>query len=101
MKEMTEKDWFEHKMYKLRQKRNISFRAFAINIVLILIVWLCSMMPWYNAMVAHFMSISPANAQMFVLDIIGLWKVLNAVFFLVPGLALWWEMHACEKEYAK
>jgi len=100
MKDMTTKDWVEYKLQKMRMRRNVSFRAFAINWVLIFVVWMISMTPMYEGLMEYFMHTDAVQSQMFILDMIGLWKILNVVFFLVPALAIWWEMHAFEKEFS-
>jgi len=99
MKDMTTKDWIGYNLNKMRMHRNTNFRAFVINWVLILVFWLICMTPMYESLMEYFMHTDAAQSQMFMLDMIGLWKILNVVFFLVPALATWWEMHAFEKEY--
>jgi len=99
MKDMTQKEWVGYKLGKLRMKRNTLFRAFAINYVLVFVAWLVSMTPIYEDLLEYFTHMDVAQGQMFVLDVIGLWKILGVVLFLIPALAIWWEMHAFEKEY--
>ncbi|MCL2629445.1 MAG: hypothetical protein FWD33_02020 [Alphaproteobacteria bacterium] len=90
--------WHHHKMDKLCSKRNVAFRAFVINYAAIVVVWLFSLMPWYNNLVQRFMHMDAKEAHFFILDILSIWQVLNVVLFLAPALALWWEMHALRKK---
>ncbi|MDR2685338.1 MAG: hypothetical protein LBB23_01020 [Rickettsiales bacterium] len=100
MKEMmSESDYIAHKINKLRMKRNILFRAFAINYVAVAFAWMVSMMPFYKNLAQYLMKMDATAANAFILDIIGIWKVLGAVLFLIPALAIWWEMSALKKCY--
>ena len=96
MKDMP-KDQMQYICHKLYHKRNFYFRAFAINLVLIIVVWLITMAPWYEGMAAQMMHCSSAQAETYTMDIIGLWKLAGVVLFLVPALAAWWELSACKK----
>jgi hypothetical protein len=96
MKDMP-KDQMQHICHKLYHKRNLLFRAFAINFVLIVIAWLVSMAPWYDGLVAGLMHCPAAEAETYTMDLLGVWKIAGVVFFLVPALAAWWELHACKK----
>jgi len=101
MKDMKDKDWNEIYIEKMRRKRNFFFRAFVVNMGLILIAWLFTMMPWYNQLLSVVMHLPVDKAQMYVMDLIGFWQVLAGVLFLVPALAAWWDMSACRKEAEK
>jgi len=98
MKDMSEKEFYELKMHKMRQKRNTLFRAFVINAVAIFLVWLLMMTPFYGWAMGTFTPFTPADAQMYLFDLIGVWKLAGVVLFLVPALAIWWEMAACKKK---
>ncbi|MCL2629443.1 MAG: hypothetical protein FWD33_02010 [Alphaproteobacteria bacterium] len=95
---MSECDYIAFKINKLRGHRNILFRAFVINYVAILVAWLISLMPMYKRMAEHFMNMSASEVNVFMMDIFGIWKILGAVLFLVPALAIWWEMCSLQKK---
>ncbi|MCL2331573.1 MAG: hypothetical protein FWC61_03455 [Proteobacteria bacterium] len=98
MKDSGMKEMMEHFYHKMRAKRNILFRAFLINYILVFLVWLCSLMPWYQNLLMHFMPMSGPQIQMYLMEIFGLWKIAGVVLFLVPALATWWEMHSFSKK---
>jgi hypothetical protein len=86
------KDQMEHIIHKLYHKRNTKLEGFVINYALIVVAWLISMIPGFNDWLAHFTNGCPIQANNYMMDMLGLWKVLGVVFFLVPGLAAWWEL---------
>jgi hypothetical protein len=94
-KEEMEK--IEKKIHKLKFKRNILFRTFAINYAAILFVWLFSMTGVFHWTVASLVPALGAGVDMYMLWMIGLWKIAAFVFFLAPALGLWWEMHCMKK----
>ncbi|MDR1337525.1 MAG: hypothetical protein LBJ73_00670 [Rickettsiales bacterium] len=96
MKDMP-KDQMERIMHKLYHKRNFLLRAFVINLVLIIAVWGLSMTDFYANMAGHFMHCPAAQAETYTMDLLGAWKIAGVLFFLVPALAAWWELHACRK----
>jgi len=96
MKDSEMYEMNEHHIDKMRRKGNIKFRVWAVNVVLMLIVWLFMMMPWYINMVAHFMHATPQEAYILMIDLMALYSILNAAFFLAPALGHWWEMMACK-----
>jgi hypothetical protein len=97
---MADKDWFEHKMRKLRQKRDIKFRAFFVNLAFIIVACLCCMAPWCSGMIAR---ATPAGfweaASVYMMLLIGIWKIAGIALFLAPALAIWWEMSACASRH--
>ena len=98
MKDSGMKEMMEHLYHKMRTKRNMLFKAFLINYILVFVAWLVSMMPWYIDLAARFLPMSAPQIQMYLLDIFGLWKIAGVVLFLVPALAIWWEMHSFSKK---
>ncbi|MDR0319736.1 MAG: hypothetical protein LBH81_03290 [Rickettsiales bacterium] len=98
---MNAKEWadfkFQKKMDKLRAKRNVNFRIFVVNYIMMAAAWLFSMVPWYNEMVQYVMHMNADEAHFFILDLLGIMAVLNAAFFLAPAIGQWWEMSASKK----
>ena len=82
----------------MRTARNTLFRAAVINYALIFLVWCLSMTGWYINVIEHFTGLGGMTAYLFVLNFLSMWKVLTTVFFLVPALAIWWQMCADEKK---
>lgn len=91
------KEWMEHKLHKLYHKRNFLLKAFVINYALIAAVWLISMAPWYDGLMMGFMHCDAQQAEIYTMDMLGLWKIAGVVLFLVPAIAAWWEMHSVKK----
>jgi len=52
-------------------------------------------------MIESFTGLGGMTAYLFVLNLLSTWKVLTGVFFLVPALAIWWQMCADAKEGEK
>ena len=96
-KEMRE--MMEHHYNKMYLKRMYLFKAFVINYVAIFAAWLLSLTGLFHWMVAHVAPVlaNPMAADMYMLWMIGGWKVLAAVFYLVPAIATWWNMSCIEK----
>jgi len=80
--------------------RNILLRGFVINYVLIFVVWLVMLTGLYHVIMDWFFGMHPHHITWFIVHLLGWWKVLGAVFFLVPALAIQWELKCgcCSKE---
>jgi len=77
---------------ELHLKKRIAFRAFAVNLALIFLVWVAIELGLFPiGMVGRLMSCTPDEAKLYVMDLLGIWKILNVVLFLVPALAMLWE----------
>ncbi|MCL2748883.1 MAG: hypothetical protein FWE50_02290 [Alphaproteobacteria bacterium] len=96
-----DKDYFAHKMHKLAQRRNINFRAFLINYIAVFLVWLFTLTPVFESLMAHFTNFTPREADMYMMVLLGIWKIAGVILFLIPAFATWWEMHAMKEKYAK
>ncbi|MDR2187146.1 MAG: hypothetical protein LBE62_03715 [Azonexus sp.] len=80
--------------------RNILFKAFCLNFVLIVVAWLASWSGIVASLMTAFFGFSASETQMYMAHLIGFWKILNAVFFLIPAVAIHWEyklIHTSEK----
>ncbi|MFG1344922.1 hypothetical protein V5F59_08505 [Xanthobacter autotrophicus DSM 431] len=71
--------------------RNVLFKAFVINLVVITLTWLLSLGGATTNLMTAFFGFSADQTHMYMANIIGFWKVLNVVLFLVPALAIHWE----------
>jgi hypothetical protein len=74
--------------------RNVLFKAFIINLLLVVLVWLMSLSGAVAHLMAIFFGFSADQTRAYMADIIGFWKVANVVFFLVPAIAIHWEYRA-------
>lgn len=84
-------------MHKLHFKRNILFRSFVINYAFILVAWGLSYTSWYMNLIARFMGCNVPEAMRYFYEMVGIWKIASVIFFLVPALAIWWEMKYFKK----
>ncbi|PWJ82248.1 hypothetical protein C7441_10914 [Pseudaminobacter salicylatoxidans] len=71
--------------------RNVLFKAFIINLLVIIFAWLMSLSGVTTVLMSAFFGFSVDQTRMYMADIIGFWKVLNVVFFLIPAIAIHWE----------
>ena len=78
------------------QLRNVLFKAFIINYVAVFLVWLLSLANFYHWVLALFYpDIQEATMTMYLLYLLGAWKILGVVLFLIPAAALHWQF-ACK-----
>ena len=92
------KDKMEYFYLKIRHKRNFLLRTFAINWLLVLFVWMIWMIPAMQHLTMWFMKGTADQANMYMVWMIGFWKIANVLLFLAPALAAWWEMCMMEKK---
>ncbi|MCL1971517.1 MAG: hypothetical protein FWG57_00820 [Endomicrobia bacterium] len=71
--------------------RNILFRAFIINYAAVFFVWILSFTGLYYWAMSCFFSFSAEQTRMYFACLLGAWKILGAVFFLIPAAAIHWE----------
>jgi hypothetical protein len=71
--------------------RNILFKAFIINLVVIVIAWLLSRSSVFTSLMQTFFGIDARQDNMYMAGMIGIWKILNVVLFLIPAIAIHWE----------
>lgn len=85
------KEYIEmHEMKMLSIQRTL-MRAFAVNTILAIIVWLLTFIPGFIFLGVVLTGLS---APMFYLSAIGtlaVWGLTGVVLFLVPAIAIWWE----------
>jgi hypothetical protein len=80
----------------LRHKRNVLLRAFVINTLLLIVTLLITLTPFYTWVVSFWLS-DPQQIASYTLLFITLWKIGGILLFLVPAIAVWWELSACAK----
>lgn len=90
MKNMKKK-FQEKNDIKLLSKQRVLFRAFVVNTVLVLLIWALTFIP---SLMYFGVLITGVSAPMFYVYAVGtlaLWGLAGVIFFLVPGIAIWWE----------
>jgi len=98
---MHNKEYYAHTMNKLASKRNTMFRAFLLNYIAIFLVWLLTLTPMFDVLMALFTSFTPRQADMYMMTLLGFWKIAGVILFLIPAFATWWEMHAMRAKFAE
>jgi hypothetical protein len=94
------KDALEMRYHKMWIQRDTLFRAWFINYVAIFAVWLFSMtgaFHWTIAKMVPALANPPMAADMYMLWLLGFWKIAVAAFLLVPAFAIWWQMSVMKK----
>lgn len=84
-------DFQEKCSMKLLSKQRVLFRAFAVNTLLVLLVWLLTFIP---QLIYFGVWITGVSAPMFFVYAVGtlaLWELAGVIIFLVPAIAIWWE----------
>jgi len=71
--------------------RNILLRAFIINLIVIVVAWLLSLNSIFNDLMQTFFGFDAYQSHMYTASMIGIWKILNVVLFLIPAIAIHWE----------
>ncbi len=71
--------------------RNVLFKAFIINLIVIVAVWLLSLSSVFTHLMQPFLGFDARQSHMYMAGLIGIWKILNVVLFLIPAIAIHWE----------
>ncbi|MCL2017626.1 MAG: hypothetical protein FWG80_02550 [Alphaproteobacteria bacterium] len=91
------KEFIEHQYNKMLMKRNFLFKAFLINYLAVFLVWLITITPIFDLLMALLTSFSKAEADAYIMILLGIMKIAGFVIFLAPAFAAWWEMNALKK----
>ncbi len=81
----------------IRRARNILFKAFLIAAFVTIICWAFLMFDLTQYFMWALPEFGPAGANVFILILVGLIDIAGLIFFLIPSLALSWEI-ICEKK---
>jgi hypothetical protein len=91
---MTKKEFAEYNEFrieKLRVNQNILFRAFVINYIGVLLMWLIGFIHPLMNWLAFLSGVPAAILSIQFLGWLAVWKIAGVVLFLIPALAIWWE----------
>jgi len=78
--------------------RNVLLKAFLINFVILIIVVVIGLIWGLDALLACFMKdIATAEISLLLWQSIAVYKIGNILLFLVPALAIHWELK-CKKK---
>ncbi len=85
------KEYKEMLELKLLSKQRVYFRAFLINLLMVVLVWLLTLWPAFMYFAVRITGISLPYLYVSAISFLAIWKLAGVVFFLVPALAVWWE----------
>lgn len=81
-------DFIDMHAYKMHERQHYLMRAFVINLVLITIIWLLTFVPGFLFVGVIMTGMSATMMHFAVIGALGLWGVLNFVFFFAPAIAI-------------
>ena len=84
-------DFQEIRNIKLLSKQRVLLRAFAVNTLLVLLIWMLTFVP---LLIYFGVWVTGVSAPMFFVYAVGtlaLWGLAGVILFLVPAIAIWWE----------
>ena len=86
-------------MQQMRNLRNILFKAFLINIFFVLVIWGFAMANLMEYFMWALPGLTLESANEFVIIIAGIIDVFGLIFFLVPCLAISWQISRYKKTW--
>jgi len=86
-------------MEKALEIRNFLFKAFIINYIAVLFAFGLYYTGLYH-WVMNIFGFGMMPVAVLIIWVLAIWKILAAVFFLVPALALHWQ-YGCKKKEKK
>ncbi len=84
-------DFQEKQDMKLLSKQRVLFRAFILNTILVLFIWLLTFFPELLYIGVRVTGVSGPMFYVYAVGTLALWGLAGVVIFLVPAMALWWE----------
>lgn len=84
-------DFQEKCVMKLLSKQRILFRAFAVNTILVLLIWLLTFIPELLYIGVWATGVSAPMFYVYAVGTLALWGLAGVIIFLVPAIAIWWE----------
>ena len=84
-------DWVEIHNMKLLSIQRTLMRAFVVNTVLVLLVWLLTFVPGFIFMGVLLTGVSAPVFYVYAVGTLAMWGLAGVILFLVPAIAVWWE----------
>lgn len=85
------KDFQEKCDMKLLSKQRVLFRAFVVNTILVLFIWLLTFCPDLLYIGVLVTGVSAPMFYVYAVGTLALWGLAGVIIFLVPAIAMWWE----------
>jgi len=86
---------------KIRNIRNILFKAFLINMVTVIVLWVFVMLDLMRYFMWALPGFTLKSANLYVMSLIGILDVAGYLLFLVPTIALGWEIWRTKRMSSK
>lgn len=84
-------DFQEMRNIKLLSKQRVLLRAFAVNTLLVLLIWMLTFVPQLIYFGVWVTGVSAPVFFVYAVGTLALWGLTGVILFLVPAIAVWWE----------
>lgn len=84
-------DFQEMRNIKLLSKQRVLLRAFAVNTLLVLLIWMLTFVPQLIYFGVWVTGVSAPVFFVYAVGTLALWGLAGVILFLVPAIAIWWE----------
>ena len=84
-------DFQEMHNIKLLSKQRVLLRAFAVNTLLVLLIWMLTFVPQLIYFGVWVTGVSAPVFFVYAVGTLALWGLAGVILFLVPAIAIWWE----------
>lgn len=91
------KEFLDRSAFKLHVRGRVKMRVFWINLAIAVAIWLLTFIPTFLYFCVWATGLSATMTYFAILGALGLWQLLNVVFFLVPALAAFAESRAIRR----
>ncbi len=85
------KEFIEMCDAQLLSKQRVWFRAFVVNTLLVLFIWLMTFIPAFIYLGVLVTGVSAPMFYVYAIGTLAVWGLAGVVLFLVPAIAVWWE----------
>lgn len=75
---------------KMRVAQSVLMRAFVVNTLLVLLVWLLTFIPGFIFMGVLLTGVSAPVFYVYAIGALAVWGLAGVILFLVPAIAVWW-----------
>lgn len=75
---------------KMRVAQSVLMRAFVVNTLFVLLVWLLTFIPGFIFMGVLLTGVSAPVFYVYAIGALAVWGLAGVILFLVPAIAVWW-----------
>lgn len=84
------KNEFVETNVKMRVAQSVLMRAFVVNTLFVLLVWLLTFIPGFIFMGVLLTGVSAPVFYVYAIGALAVWGLAGVILFLVPAIAVWW-----------